>query len=108
MVEDEINIPRPYGRGIKSLEDRSMEIPQKYQDFCRAVGRLAREHGLSDFYGKFSPPTLATDWHNIIEFTWTQGRHGVDAANISITSQVWLSSKIDEIPREEVAHSSPT
>lgn len=54
----------------------SEQIPEKYLEFCKAVGRLCREAGLHDFTGSFSPPLFAGDWRNKIEFHWEQGRHG--------------------------------
>jgi len=72
-----------------------MEIPKEYQDFCKEVGKLARKYKLSEFRGEFRPPIRA-DWHSMISFSWTQGRHGAEAGNISINSQVWVNSTIDE------------
>jgi hypothetical protein len=73
-----------------------MDIPNEYLEFCREVGKVARKYKLSEFRGQFRPPIMTHDGHSEISFSWTQGRHGVESGNISVQSQIWVNTKIDE------------
>lgn len=69
-----------------------IDIPLRHQEFCKAVAKLALEHGLDKFHGSFTPGFKdSDDWQDQIEFTWDQGRHGEDADRIfmSSTKRVW-------------------
>lgn len=69
-------------------------IPEKHQEFCKAVARLCREHGLRSFGGQFTPG-FGDPWRSQIVFSWAQGRHGEDAGRISITSTLDVRASID-------------
>ena len=73
-----------------------MEIPEKPIRFCQAVGRLAREYGLSQLSGSFHDFSLSNAGIKTITFVWTSGRHNVKAGNISIHAEAWLTTKVDE------------
>ena len=44
-------------RDIQQEEDMDdgLTIPANHQEFCKAVARLCREHGLTQFNGSFRP-----------------------------------------------------
>jgi hypothetical protein len=69
-----------------------IDIPERHQEFCRKVARLAREHGLNKFGAAFTPGFKDPDhWQDQIEFSWEQGRHGEDSDKLRIasTKRVW-------------------
>jgi hypothetical protein len=69
-----------------------IDIPDVHQEFCKAVAKLAREHGLDKFSGTFEPGFKdPSDWQDRIEFSWEQGRHGEDSDRLfmSSTKRVW-------------------
>jgi hypothetical protein len=69
-------------------------IPKNHQDFCKAVARLCREHKLTNFSGTYRPG-FDDPWRYTITFAWDEGRHGVAANRIYITSQADVRTKID-------------
>lgn len=73
-------------------DEQKIDIPQPHQEFCKAIAKLARGHGLDRFSGSFTPGFKdATNWQDQIEFTWEQGRHGEDSDRIFMSSvkRVW-------------------
>lgn len=72
-------------------------IPEKYLEFCKAVGRLCREAGLHDFTGSFRPALFAGDWRNKIEFHWEQGRHGAKNQEMFISSTMDTRTSIADV-----------
>jgi len=73
-----------------------MEISEKHIKFCQAVGRLARECGLSELSGSFHDYSLTRANIKMITFSWTSGRHNAGVGNISIHAEAWLTTKVDE------------
>lgn len=67
-------------------------IPEEDQEFCRKVARLAREHGLHDMRMQFTP---RSEWPSQIEMSWSQGRHGEDSGEVTLTSTVHIRQDID-------------
>lgn len=72
------------------------DIPQRYIDFCKAVGRLAREHKLRNLTMQFNPG-FDDIWREQIEMSWASGRHYADAGKVSITSTRRLNTTVDTI-----------
>lgn len=70
-----------------------MAIPEKHQEFCKAVARLCRKHGLNRFGGSYTPD-FTDDWRDQIQFVWEQGRHGEDSDKLRITSTVTVLTKL--------------
>ena len=71
----------------------SVEIPERHQAFCKAVAKLAREHGLKSFSGSYRPG-YGDAWRGDISFAWEDGRHGDAADRITIHSQFHVNTKI--------------
>lgn len=74
------------------MHENKIDIPARHQEFCKAVARLAREHGLDEFSGSFKPGWKDPDnWQDQISFCWEQGRHGEDSDRIhmSSTKRIW-------------------
>ena len=74
----------------------TMEIPEKHIRFCQAIGRLAREYGLSELSGSFHDMELSIANVKMITFSWTSGRHNADTGNIGIHTEAWLTTRVDE------------
>lgn len=80
----------------EKMADEKIEIPQSHQDFCKAVGKLAREHNLERFGGSFRPG-FGDPWGETIEFSWEQGRHGEDSDQIKIWSTKRVNTRIGPV-----------
>jgi hypothetical protein len=70
-------------------------IPERHLAFCRAVARLAREHGLNGLGVTFTPP-FQDEWNDQISFRWEQGRHGESSGRIFIESTARVHTQISE------------
>ena len=68
-------------------------IPEKHVEFCRWVGRMAKDAGLSNFRLQFRPNALDF-FHDEINATWEAGRHGADADKLFIESTVRIHTTI--------------
>ena len=79
-------------------------IPERHLDFCRAVARLAKEHGLNRLTITFEPP-FRDEWRDQIQATWEQGRHGEDAGRIFIQSTVRVHTQIS--PNDKLCEPAP-
>jgi hypothetical protein len=69
-------------------------IPQRHQEICKALARVAREQGLNSFSGSYRPGDR-DGWMGEISFRWSRGRHDEDANEIRITSEHFVETKID-------------
>ena len=78
------------------MTDR-ISIPERHQEFCRALARVAREHGVNKFSGSFVPE-WKDDWSGDINFSWEQGRHGEDSDKLFIASTLRVFTKLGEKP----------
>lgn len=86
------------GFRIVSTEDGGkIDIPEHHQVFCKAVARVAKEHGMDNLSGTYSPG-WKDPWSAQIHFSWTQGRHGADSDKIFISSEMQVRAKIDPHP----------
>lgn len=70
-----------------------ISIPDRHQEFCKAVARLCREHGLTKFHGTYSPP-FDDKWDGGIEMSWEDGRHGEDSDKLFISSHVRVWTRL--------------
>lgn len=70
------------------------DIPQRYIDFCKAVGRLAREYKLRNLTAQFNPG-FDDLWRERVEMSWASGRHFADVNKVSITSTRHLNTTVD-------------
>jgi len=84
----------------KAIKEMEMEVHEKHIKFCQAVGRLAREYGLSGLTGSFQDYDLKDSDIKRVTFNWTQGRHGIDKGNIEVHAEVWLHTRVDEDPKK--------
>lgn len=67
-----------------------INIPERHQEFCKAVARLCREHGLIKANMSYSP-AFEDDWDGEIQMSWEDGRHGEDSDKLFLSStlRVW-------------------
>jgi hypothetical protein len=72
-------------------------LPENHVEFCKALARVAREYGIDNLNGSYSPG-WKDPWPNNITFSWSQGRHGADADKIWINSSVDVRAKVDPEP----------
>jgi len=64
-------------------------IPERYVEFGREVGRLAKRYGLREFDIRIHPGyEEADEWRDMIVVTWKQGRHGEAADHLHLSSMV--------------------
>ena len=70
-----------------------IEIPVHHQEFCKAIARVAREHGMENFSGSYRPK-FRDAWHDQINFSWEQGRHGEDSDRLHITSSMHVHTTL--------------
>lgn len=91
MTEQE----REQGRGI----------PIRYIEFCKAVGRLAREYKLTDLNASFRPGVFE-DWYETVEMSWASGRHYDGANRVTITSSKRIVTTVDTESTNEVNHAN--
>ena len=73
-----------------------VEIPDRHQDFCRALAKLARKHGVSEFSGTYRPG-FKDEWRHEISFKWSSGRHEEDVGKISIWSSLYVVTHVDGV-----------
>lgn len=71
-----------------------IDIPDRHQEFCRAVAKLCREYDLTSFGGSYTP-NYQDQWRGRIQFQWDQGRHGADSNNLKIWSQLDVHTHIN-------------
>lgn len=76
------------------MASEETDIPQHYIDFCKAVGRLAKEYKLRNVTAKFNPG-FDSPWREQIEMSWDSGRHYADVNKVHITSVRNLNTDID-------------
>ena len=93
--------PVPEKTGTYWLKEATyLEIPIKHIRFCQAVGRLAREYGLSNLSGSFHDLSSAQANIRTISFSWDSGRHNAEVGNIGIHAESWLTTRVDESEEE--------
>lgn len=69
-------------------------IPEKFQTFCKEVGKLARLNNLSSLDGHIHP-SWEDKWRETIHFTWQEGRHGAESDKIHMESTRRIQLNID-------------
>ena len=67
--------------------ESDMEIPEKYQEFCREVAKLASKLNVRSASVTLRPG-YDEAWDGDITASWSMGRHGSDAHKICIESTV--------------------
>ena len=73
------------------------EIPEKYQNFCKDIARLAGQYDLSKFGITFTPGFVDfPEWTSDIQCNWNWGRHGDSGHKLYITSTIMLHTEIKE------------
>ena len=70
-------------------------IPQRHIDFCKAVAKLAAEHGLNSL-GMTFRPGYSDEWRDQIQMAWDQGRHGADKRRLTVSSTVTLATAVED------------
>jgi hypothetical protein len=68
-------------------------IPAKHVEFCRALARIAREHGMQKFSVSYNPD-FQDEWNDTITMQWEQGRHGEDSDRMFIQSNVTVHTRL--------------
>ncbi len=72
-------------------------IPERHIEFCRALARVAREHGMQKMNGEYRP-NFQDGWDGDIQFVWEQGRHGEDSDKLFVQSNIRVHTKIGPKP----------
>ena len=75
--------------------ENNIEIPEELQNVCKELAKVAAKNGLYGLSGKFNAPT-PRDWSGEIQFRWEAGRHNEDSNNITIWSNLSVTTKINE------------
>ena len=70
-------------------------IPERHLALCRAIGALAKEHGLSQLTTTFTPP-FDDEWRDAITMRWESGRHGDASGRVYIESTVRVHTALSE------------
>jgi hypothetical protein len=73
------------------MENEKINIPEDLQQICRDFAEVAIKHNLISFSGKFHP---TTNWGGEISFNWSSGRHFADQNEISISTQLFVNTKV--------------
>lgn len=74
-----------------------MEIPEKYQEFCREMAKLAIKLNVSSAEVKLRP-AFDDSWEGEITASWSMGHHGSQAHRICITSTVRVHTDLSGNP----------
>lgn len=75
-----------------------MEIPEKYQEFCREVAKLAIKYQVEKAYVRLQP-AYDDGWKGEITAHWEMGRHGDTAHRIYITSEIRVHTDLSGDPK---------
>jgi hypothetical protein len=67
------------------IDTRNGEIPDRFVDFCKEVGRLAREMDVTNCDVKITP-AWNDEWRGEVTCHWTRGRHGADRDKLTVTT----------------------
>ncbi len=87
--------PTPNNVLLRGLE--IMEIPEKYQEFCREVAKLAVKLNVDSAQITLRPG-FNEDWSGDIQANWNMGRHGSESHRIVITSTVRIHTDLSGDP----------
>jgi len=74
------------------MEKEKIDIPEEIQQICREFAKVAEKNNLHSFKGEF---TGAFGWGREISFRWDCGRHGQDSNELSISSTVFVHTKVE-------------
>lgn len=89
-------------KGPDAMTDK-IGIPERHQEFCRAVAKLCREFDLTKFGGSYTPG-FGDAWRQTIQFSWDQGRHGAASNDLRIWSQLDVQTHIDLLSQPPSRH----
>ena len=70
-------------------------IPVKYQEFAKELAKLARKNKFRSITCHVNP-AFGDEWHEALDVSWTQGRHGVESGGVTITSNQVMRMDIDD------------
>jgi len=73
------------------MKNTEINIPEELQQICRDFAEVAIKHNLYRFTGNFKP---RTNWGGEISFSWGAGRHEEDSNELSITTQMFVHTKV--------------
>jgi hypothetical protein len=71
-----------------------VSIPQRHQEICRELARIAKKHGLQRLIGSYGP-SFGDSWSADIAFHWDAGRHGYAENKLTVSSQHFVATKVD-------------
>lgn len=74
-------------------DEAKIDIPEKHQEFCRALARVARAHKMKNLSGSYRT-AFGDPWQHDIQFSWEQGRHGEDSDKLFINSNVRVYTRL--------------
>ena len=75
------------------MMSEKVTIPERHQEFCKAVARLCREHSMESVTITYRPG-FGDEWDGDISAMWEQGRHGEDSDRIYISSNVRVHTRL--------------
>lgn len=73
---------------------KEITIPERHQEICRELARVAKKHGLRSLTGSYAPG-FGDEWGADIAFHWEAGRHEANENNLRASSQVFVATKVD-------------
>ena len=76
------------------MSNENTVIPDEYVEFCKQVAILAAKLRLYRMSMSIQPGYDST-WQSNINMNWDSGRHGDDAQNVRISSQVDVRAKVN-------------
>ena len=76
------------------MKEEKINIPEELQEVCRDIAKVAQKHGLRRLSGQFSHRTA---WGGNISFVWDSGRHNAESNELSISTQFFVSTKVNLI-----------
>lgn len=77
--------------------ENKIDIPENLQEICRDLAKVAQKHKLYELTGKFRHQT---NWGGEISFVWISGRHDEDNNKLSISTSLYVNTKVT-IKKEE-------
>jgi hypothetical protein len=75
-----------------------IEIPEKYQAFCREMASVAARMGVDRAEVKLYP-AYDDEWNGVITAKWERGRHGSQSHRICVTSEVRVHTDLSGDPK---------
>jgi hypothetical protein len=76
------------------MSNENTVIPDEYVEFCKEVAKMAAKLQLYRMSMSIQPGYDST-WRSNITMSWASGRHGDEAEQVRISSQVDVFTKVN-------------